>query len=69
MQMQQLNAQPSLHVRVMELLRDEGWDDITLEPYDEGMRVEAHHAGDPRSKRARFGLGPADLEAIGRAAK
>jgi len=72
--MQQL-PQPSvppqlgLHLRIMELLRDEGWSDITLQPHNEGMRVEARHERDPLSKRVRFGLGPADLDAIGRAVK
>jgi hypothetical protein len=69
MQMQQLSVQPGLHVRIMELLRDEGWCDITLQPHNEGMRVEAHHEGDPVGERVRFGLGPADLDAIGRASK
>ncbi len=69
MLLQQSSVQPNLRVRIMELLRDEGWCDITLQPHSEGMRVEAHHEGDPLGKRVRFGLGPADLDAIGRAGK
>jgi len=69
MLLQQSSIQPNLQVRIMELLRDEGWCDITLQPHNEGMRVEAHHEGDPLGKRVRFGLGPADLDAIGRVTK
>jgi hypothetical protein len=69
MQLQPLSIQPNLQVRIMQLLRDEGWCDITLQPHNQGMRVEAHHEGDPLGKRVRFGLGPADLDAIGRAYK
>lgn len=69
LQQTSVSPQPALHLRIMELLRDEGWCDITLQPHDAGMRVEARHERDPLSKRVRFGLGPADLDAIGRAGK
>ena len=61
---------------IKDLLNDEGWREIALEPCEDGFQVEARHdsdprgervISDPRGERVIFGLGPADLDAIARA--